>query len=70
MTYFPPVHAFLVDHHFKMSLLFRINTPRKQGGLGPMKIPLLADLTHSISRDYGVLIEDQGIAYRQVFHVI
>lgn len=42
----------------------RINTPRKQGGLGSMKIPLVADLTKSISRDYGVLKEDDGIAYR------
>lgn len=29
-----------------------------------MNIPLLADLTQSISRDYGVLKEDEGIAYR------
>lgn len=42
----------------------RINTPRKQGGLGSMNIPLLADLTQSVSRDYGVLKEDEGIAYR------
>lgn len=47
-------------------LLLRINTPRKQGGLGNMKIPLVADLTKSISRDYGVLKEDEGIAYRSV----
>uniref|UniRef100_A0A8C9NSR3 thioredoxin-dependent peroxiredoxin n=1 Tax=Serinus canaria TaxID=9135 RepID=A0A8C9NSR3_SERCA len=40
--------------------LQRINTPRKQGGLGPMKIPLLSDLTHQISKDYGVYLEDQG----------
>uniref|UniRef100_A0A8C8DID3 thioredoxin-dependent peroxiredoxin n=1 Tax=Oryzias sinensis TaxID=183150 RepID=A0A8C8DID3_9TELE len=45
----------------------RINTPRKQGGLGSMKIPLVADLTKSISRDYGVLKEDDGIAYRGLF---
>lgn len=42
----------------------RINTPRKMGGLGEMKIPLLADLTKSISQDYGVLKEDDGIAFR------
>lgn len=47
---------------------YRINTPRKQGGLGPMNIPLVADLTQSISRDYGVLKEDQGIAYRSVIY--
>lgn len=44
----------------------RINTPRKQGGLGSMNIPLVADLTQSISRDYGVLKEEEGIAYRFV----
>lgn len=31
-----------------------------------MKIPLVADLSKSISRDYGVLKEDEGIAYRSV----
>lgn len=48
----------LNSHHF------RINTPRKQGGLGPMKIPLLSDLTHQISKDYGVYLEDQGHTLR------
>lgn len=43
------------------------NTPRKEGGLGAMKIPLLADTNHKISREYGVLKEDQGIAYRGLF---
>ncbi len=44
-----------------------INTPRKQGGLGKMNIPLLADKTHDISRRYGVLKEDEGIAFRGLF---
>lgn len=42
----------------------RINTPRKQGGLGNMNIPLMADKTLEISRQYGCLKEDEGIAYR------
>lgn len=42
----------------------RTNTPRKQGGLGSMKIPLVSDTRHTISSDYGVLKEDEGIAYR------
>ena len=42
----------------------RINTPRKEGGLGPLNIPLLADVTRKLSSDYGVLKEDEGIAYR------
>jgi alkyl hydroperoxide reductase subunit AhpC len=44
-----------------------INTPRKQGGLGPMKIPLLADKTMEISRRYGVLKEDAGLPFRGLF---
>nr|KAF6402157.1 peroxiredoxin 2 [Rousettus aegyptiacus] len=40
-----------------------INTPRKEGGLGPLNIPLLADITRSLSNDYGVLKKDEGIAY-------
>lgn len=29
-----------------------------------MKIPLVADLNKTISKDYGVLKQDDGIAYR------
>lgn len=42
----------------------RINTPRKAGGLGDMDIPILGDKTLEISRMYGVLKEDEGIAFR------
>lgn len=42
----------------------RVNTPRKEGGLGTIKIPLLSDLTRSMAMDYGVLKEDEGITYR------
>lgn len=44
--------------------------PRSEGGLGPMKIPLLSDITKQISRDYGVLLEDgkdAGVALRGLF---
>ena len=43
---------------------FRINTPKKQGGLGTMKIPLISDTKRAIAKEYGVLKEDEGIAYR------
>jgi peroxiredoxin (alkyl hydroperoxide reductase subunit C) len=46
------------------------NTPRNQGGIGPIRYPLVADLDKSISRDYGVLIEsgeDAGVALRGLF---
>lgn len=56
------VVACSVDSQF--THLAWINTPRTKGGLGEMHIPLLADLTKTVARDYGVLLEDQGIALR------
>ncbi|KAJ8923197.1 hypothetical protein NQ315_001751 [Exocentrus adspersus] len=44
-----------------------INTPRKQGGLGQMDIPLLADKSMSIARSYGVLDEETGVPFRGLF---
>lgn len=44
-----------------------VNTPRKQGGLGNMKIPLLEDKTHAISLKYGCLKEDEGVAFRALY---
>jgi peroxiredoxin (alkyl hydroperoxide reductase subunit C) len=41
-----------------------INTPREEGGLGKIQIPLLSDLTHQISKDYGVYLQDVGHALR------
>ncbi|HVE14811.1 MAG TPA: peroxiredoxin [Elusimicrobiota bacterium] len=43
-----------------------INTPRKEGGLGEIKYPLLADISKKIARDYGVLVND-SIALRGLF---
>lgn len=44
------------------------NQARKEGGLGPdLRLPLLADRNMKISRDYGVLIEEKGIALRGLF---
>ncbi|KAM7172838.1 LOW QUALITY PROTEIN: peroxiredoxin-2-like [Macrochelys suwanniensis] len=54
-----------VDSHF--THLAWVNTPRKEGGLGTIKIPLLSDLTRSMAADYGVLKEDEGITYRGLF---
>ncbi|MDR3182797.1 MAG: peroxiredoxin [Planctomycetaceae bacterium] len=44
-----------------------VNTPRKEGGLGDIKYPLLSDLNRSIARNYGVLLEDAGHAARGIF---
>lgn len=49
------------------SLLAWTNVARKDGGLGKINIPLLADTNHSLSKDYGVLIEEEGIALRGIF---
>jgi alkyl hydroperoxide reductase subunit AhpC len=43
-----------------------INTPRKKGGLGQMKIPLIADVTRRISKAYGVLGAG-NFPYRGIF---
>ena len=47
-----------VDSHY--THFAWVNTPRKQGGLGPMQMPLLSDLNRQIGRDYGVLVEEDG----------
>lgn len=38
-----------------------------EGALGKMNYPLISDISHRISRDYGVLIEEKGISLRGVF---
>jgi alkyl hydroperoxide reductase subunit AhpC len=42
------------------------NTPRKQGGLGEIRYPLLADLNKEAACDYAVLL-DGGVAARGIF---
>jgi peroxiredoxin 2/4 len=44
-----------------------LHTPRAENGLGGINYPLGADTTLQVSRDYGVLIEEQGIALRGLF---
>lgn len=43
------------------------NAATSDGGLGGVTLPLVSDANHSLSRDYGVLIEDAGIALRGTF---
>ncbi len=40
---------------------------RSEGGIGEVKYPILSDLTKTIARDYGVLLEEAGIALRGLF---
>ena len=44
-----------------------LQTPRDKGGVEGLSYPLAADSTKTVSRDYGVLIEDKGIALRGLF---
>jgi len=44
-----------------------INMPRNEGGIGDLSYPLVADFNKTISRDYGVLSEGEGMAYRGLF---
>ena len=53
-----------VDSHY--THLAWKNTPRNQGGIGPIQYPLVADLDKKISEKFGVLL-DAGIALRGLF---
>ena len=44
-----------------------INTSKNDNGLGRLNFPLGSDITKQIARDYGVLIEDEGVALRGLF---
>jgi len=59
------VIAVSVDSHF--THLAWKETPRKAGGIGDVRYPIISDLTKAISRSYGVLLETQGIALRGLF---
>jgi len=53
-----------VDSQF--SHLAWTQMPRKEGGLGEIRFPLLADIKKSIAWDFGVLL-DGGVAARGIF---
>ena len=44
-----------------------LKTPRDKGGVEDLKYPLASDITKQVARDYGVLIEDKGVALRGLF---
>ena len=54
-----------VDSHF--SHLAWIHTPKNQGGIEGVTYPLIADLNKTIAKDYSVLEEDEGVAFRGLF---
>jgi peroxiredoxin 1 len=59
------VMACSTDSHF--SHLAWTQQSRKKGGLGDMKIPLIADVNHAIGNKYGVMVPEAGITYRGLF---
>ena len=44
-----------------------INTPRDKNGVGELNFPLASDSSLQVSRDYGVLVEQEGLATRGLF---
>jgi peroxiredoxin (alkyl hydroperoxide reductase subunit C) len=55
-----------VDSHFVHKAW--VDTKREDGGLGgSLNYPLLADLNKTAARDYGVLLEEGGVALRGLF---
>ncbi len=54
-----------VDSHF--SHLAWLNTPKSKGGIEGVEYPIVSDLNKTISKDYDVLVEGAGVAYRGLF---
>jgi peroxiredoxin (alkyl hydroperoxide reductase subunit C) len=44
-----------------------IEAPRDKGGLGGLRFPLASDVTHQVSKDYGVYLHDKGHSLRGTF---
>ncbi len=54
-----------IDSHFAHNA-YR-NTPIKDGGIGPVKYTMVADMTHAICQAYGVEHPAAGVAFRGAF---
>lgn len=59
------VIAVSVDSHY--SHLAWLETPKTRGGIEGVRYAIVSDINKTISRDYDVLVEGQGIAYRGLF---
>ena len=51
----------------KFSHLAWVNTPKSEGGIEGVKYPLVSDINKTITRDYDVMVDGDGIAYRGAF---
>lgn len=54
-----------IDSHFTHNA-WR-NTPVNEGGIGPVRYPLVADMTHQICKAYDVETPDGAVAFRGSF---
>tara|TARA_B100001094_G_C18132235_1_gene772921 strand:- start:683 stop:1261 length:579 start_codon:yes stop_codon:yes gene_type:complete len=54
-----------IDSQF--SHLAWLNTSKEDGGIEGVKYPLVADVQKTITRDYDVMVDGEGIAYRGAF---
>ncbi len=54
-----------VDSHY--SHLAWLKTPKSKGGIEGVHYPIVSDLNKTISRDYDVLVDGRGVAYRGLF---
>ena len=54
-----------IDSHYTHNA-YR-NTPVKEGGIGPVKFTMAADMTHAICQSYGVEHPVAGVAFRGAF---
>lgn len=45
------------------------STPREANGIAKVRFPIISDATHSIAREWGVLLEDEGVSLRGLFIV-
>jgi len=44
-----------------------LETPKEKGGISGVSYPIVSDLTKTISRDYDVLVPNEGVAFRALF---
>lgn len=54
-----------IDSHY--SHLAWLNTPKNEGGIQGVNYPIVSDINKTISRDYGVLFESAGVAFRGLY---
>ena len=57
--------AVSTDSHF--SHMAWLSTPKSQGGIEGVEYPIVSDFNKTISKDFDVLVEADGVAYRGLF---